>query len=86
MLVGGRAGVRELMGALGSILLWLVGKLFGGGKEDSATRNARELGRAEQQNADMKADTVVIRRANEAAKKAEQQGGSDDPNDRDARR
>lgn len=74
------------MGALGSILLWLVGKLFGGGKEDSATRNARELGRAEQQNADMKADTVVIRRANEAAKKAEQQGGSDDPNDRDARR
>ncbi len=75
------------MGALGSILLWLVSKIFGGGgKEDSATRNARELGRAEQQNADMKADTVVIRRANEAAKKAEQQGGSDDPNDRDARR
>lgn len=87
MLVGGRAGVRDLMGALGSILLWLVSKIFGGGgKEDSATRNARELGRAEQQNADMKADTVVIRRANEAAKKAEQQGGSDDPNDRDARR
>lgn len=85
--MGGRAGVRDLMGALGSILLWLVSKIFGGGgKEDSATRNARELGRAEQQNADMKADTVVIRRANEAAKKAEQQGGSDDPNDRDARR
>ena len=74
------------MGTLGSILLWLVGKLFGGGgKEDSATRNARELGRAEQQNADMKADTVVIRRANDAAKKVEQEG-SHDPNDRDARR
>ena len=73
------------MGALGSILLWLVSKLFGGGgKEDSATRTARELGRAEQQNADMRADTVVIRRANEAAKKVEQEEGRD-PNDRDQR-
>ena len=44
----------------------------------------RELGRVEQQNADMKADTVVIRRANEAAKKVEQDG-SRDPNDRDNR-
>ena len=70
------------MGTLGKILLWLVGKIFGGGgKEDSATRNARELGRAEQQNADMKADTVVIRRANDAAKKVDQEEGRD-PNDR----
>lgn len=73
------------MGTLGKILLWLVSKLFGGGGKEDPTRTARELGRAEQQNADMKADTVVIRRANDAAKKAEQEG-SHDPNDRDARR
>ena len=58
-------------------------KMFGGGNDEVNVQ--RELGRAEQQNADMRADTVVIRRANEAAKKVEQDG-SHDPNDRDARR
>jgi len=72
------------MGTLGKILLWLVSKLFGGGGKEDPTRTARELGRAEQQNADMKADTVVIRRANDAAKKVEQEEGRD-PNDRDQR-
>jgi len=58
--------------------------LFGGNKE---ANDQRELGRAEQQNADSKADTVVIRRANDAAKKVEQEEGVEyDPNDRDARR
>lgn len=46
--------------------------------------DGRELGRMEQQNADMKADTVVIRRANDAAKQVEQDEGRD-PNDRDNR-
>lgn len=69
------------MGTIGRILLWIVGKLFGGGNEDAAVNNARELGRAEQQNADSKADTVVMRRANDAAKKVEQEEGRD-PNDR----
>ncbi|HQS18592.1 hypothetical protein [Reyranella sp.] len=47
---------------------------------------SRELGRAEQQNADMRADTAIQRRANDAAKKVEQEEGTDDPNDRDYRR
>lgn len=45
-----------------------------------------ELGRAEQQVADQKADTVVMRRANDEAKRVEQEEGADDPNDRDNRR
>ena len=52
-------------------ILRFLAALFGG----------RELGRAEQQNADMKADTAVMRRANDAAKKVEQEEGRD-PNDR----
>lgn len=60
----------------------LLAKWMGG---DSGKADQRELGRAEQQNADMKADTVVIRRANDAAKAAEEEG-TDDPNDRDNRR
>ena len=57
--------------------------LFGGNKEAS---DQRELGRAEQQNADMKADTAIQRRATEAAKKVEQEEGGYDENDRDNRR
>lgn len=62
--------------AMGLLAKWIGGD---GGKADQ-----RELGRTEQQNADMKADTVVIRRANDAAKKVDQEEGRD-PNDRDAR-
>lgn len=47
---------------------------------------SRELGRAEQQNADMRADTAIQRRANDAAKRVEQEEGDYDPNDRDHRR
>lgn len=61
--------------------LGFLGKLMAG---DSSKADQRELGRAEQQNADMKADTVVMRRANDAAKKVEQEEGRD-PNDRDQR-
>lgn len=63
----------------------LVLSLFGGGKDKSADM-ARELGRAEQQNADMKEDMATVRRATEAARKAEQEPFDDDPNDRDRRR
>lgn len=59
----------------------LLAKWMGG---DSGKADQRELGRAEQQNADSKADTVVIRRANAAAKQVEQEEGRD-PNDRDSR-
>ena len=48
--------------------------------------DGRELGRMEQQNADMKEDTAVIRKATEAAKKVEREEGAYDPNDRDHRR
>jgi len=44
---------------------------------------AREQGRVEQQNADLKAGMDTVRRANEAAKKAEQEPYDYDPNDRD---
>ena len=47
---------------------------------------SRELGRAEQLNADMRADTAIQRRATEAAKKVEQEEGGYDENDRDNRR
>ena len=62
----------------------LVLALFSGGKDKTADM-ARELGRAEQQNADMKGGMAVVRKANEAAKKAEQEPFDDDPNDRDRR-
>lgn len=64
---------------LGRLLDWLLGWLSG-------RSAARELGRVEQQNADMKGDMATVRRANEAAKKAEQEPFDDDQNDRDARR
>lgn len=60
----------------------LVLSLFGGGK-DKATEQARELGRAEQQNADLKGGMDTVRKATEAAKKAEQEPFDEDPNDRD---
>jgi hypothetical protein len=55
-------------------------------KKQPAPDLSRELGRAEQQNADMRADTAIQRRATDAAKKVEQEEGTDDPNDRDNRR
>lgn len=58
-----------------------VFKAIGGYFAAKSHADGRELGRAEQQNADMKADTVVIRRANDAAKQVEQEEGRD-PNDR----
>lgn len=61
-----------------ALLPKLLSFLPGSNKE---ANDQRELGRTEQQNADMKADTVVIRRANDAAKKVDQEEGRD-PNDR----
>lgn len=63
----------------------LVMSLFGGGKDKTADM-ARELGRAEQQNADMKGGMDTVRRATEADKKANEEPIEDDPNNRDARR
>ncbi len=40
------------------------------------------FGLEREQNADMEADTVVMRRATEPAKNVEQEEGTDDPNDR----
>jgi hypothetical protein len=48
---------------------------------------SRELGRAEQQNADMKAGTATIRAATDAAREAETRPEPEhDPNDRSLRR
>jgi hypothetical protein len=63
---------------LAASALGLVAKLWGG----SDKADARTLGRAEQQNADSKADVETIKKANVAAKKAEQEEGADDPNNR----
>lgn len=64
----------------------LVMSLFGGPKKDPAVDMARELGRAEQQNATMKDGMATVRAATEAAKKVEQEPDAYDANDRDARR
>lgn len=61
----------------------LVLGLFGGPKKDPAVDMARELGRVEQQNADMKGGMATVRAATEAAKRTEQEPTTDDPNDRD---
>lgn len=71
-----------LIGLAASVIPALL-KLFGGGN-DQATKDARELGRAEQQNADLKDGMATVRRATDAAKKAEQEPDAYDPNDRDA--
>jgi len=63
----------------------LVLGLFGGGKDKTADM-ARELGRAEQQNADLKGGLATVRAATEKAKQAEQEPIDDDPNNRDTRR
>jgi hypothetical protein len=65
-------------------LLAIVAKMMGGGGGGNADQ--RELGRAEQQNADSKADVAIIRAANDAARKAKEEAGNEDPNDLDARR
>lgn len=71
--------------ALGPALIGLIGKLFGGGKDKNADM-ARELGREEQQNADMKQDMATVRKANEAARQSAQEPhDKPDPNDLDAR-
>ena len=62
---------------LAKLLDWLLDWLSG-------RPAARELGRLEQQNADLKAGLDTVRKANEAAKKAEQEPYDYDPNDRDA--
>jgi hypothetical protein len=61
----------------------LILGLFGGPKKDPAVDVARELGRAEQQNATMKGDMATVRAATEAAKRTEQEPVDADPNDRD---
>lgn len=67
--------------ALDIIIGWI-----GGGKKDAGFADGRELGRAEQQNAELKGGMDTVRKATEAAKKAEQEPYDFDPNDRDARR
>ncbi len=62
----------------------LVISLFGGGKDKNADM-ARELGRAEQQNAGMKGDLATVRAATDAARKAEQETADDDSMDRSRR-
>lgn len=64
----------------------LVMSLFGGPKKDPAVDMARELGRAEQQNADMKDGMATVRAATEKAKQANEEPIDDDPNNRDVRR
>lgn len=61
----------------------LVMSLFGGQKKDPAVDMARELGRAEQQNADLKNGMEIVRAATDAAKQAEQDPNVYDANDRD---
>lgn len=67
-------------------LIGLATKWIGG--SGSGDKDQRELGRAEQQNADMKDGTATIRRATDAAKAAEQEEPSNapDPHDRARRR
>ena len=72
-----------LLALLPKALELLVGLFV---KKPPAPDLSHELGRAEQQNADMKVDTAVMRRATEAAKKVEQEEGGYDENDRDNRR
>ena len=61
---------------------WLLG-LLPGGKKEAGFADGRELGRAEQQNADLKGGMDTVRRATEAARKAEQeQSDEPDPMDR----
>ncbi|MFO1080872.1 MAG: hypothetical protein U1E23_09630 [Reyranellaceae bacterium] len=71
-----------IIGALGAIIPAVL-KLFGGGKDKSAD-DYRELGRVEQQNADMKDEMAVVHAATVAAKQAET-SNAPDPNDLDAR-
>ena len=66
-----KAGALALLPALFRLLF--------GGKTDTS----RELGRHEQQNADMKADMSTVKAATEAAKKSEQEDAVNDPNNRD---
>lgn len=64
-----------------SALIGLISKWVGGGADNSQ----RELGRDEQQIADTKGDLATVRKATEAAKKAET-NSAPDPNDLDTRR
>lgn len=67
-----------ILKALDLVLGWL-----GGGKKEAGFADGRELGRAEQQNADLKGGMDTVRRATEAARKAEQeQSDEPDPMDR----
>ncbi len=66
-------------------LLPVLGKWLGGG--DKSAADQRELGRAEQQNTDMKGEIATVRAANQAAQAIEHQPEvADDPNDRANRR
>jgi len=70
--------------ALAPVLPAIILRLLGIAPAGSADQ--RELGRAEQQNADMKAGEDLIAKANEAAKKVEREDEyADDPNNRDRR-
>ncbi|MDP2377803.1 hypothetical protein [Reyranella sp.] len=71
-----------IIGALAAILPAILKLFTGGGDKDQ-----RELGRAEQQNADMKGGIATIRDANRAAQAVESQPEVEhDPNDRSNRR
>lgn len=72
-----------LLALLPKALELLVGLFV---KKPPAPDLSRELGRAEQQNADMKEGTAIQRRATEAAKRVEEEEGGYDENDRDNRR
>lgn len=72
------------------LVLGILGKIFGVGKDDAA-KQARsdgiELGEKRQQVATHAADNTVIHDANVAGKKAAQEPfDAPDPNDRDAAR
>lgn len=72
-----------ILGALAAVLPAIL-KLFGGG--DKTAEQARELGRAEQQNADMKGGIETIRAAEKAARKVTQEETGDEPDPMDRAR
>jgi hypothetical protein len=71
----------SILGLL-AVVVPAVLKLFTG--KDKSADDYRELGRSEQQNADMKEGMATVRAATEARKKAEASNAVD-PNDLDAR-
>ena len=69
------------MSLVWKFLGWVFGKLFGG----SDSKESIELGEKRQQAANSQADIDAIKRANIAARKAEDDPDAFDPNDRSTR-